>query len=941
MKAPAAAAIAYCVCAVAVAGGFWRSELGTLAPYLAAAQLCLLLLAAGLLLARAIPAVMPPLLVSTSAAAVVLPHPLQGLGALGGLLLAVVGGFLAYRAGRRGWVLAAALVFVAAIVRGALDLVWPELAPAFCEAGLWTLGAALLAWVAWRLALSTRAAAWTAIACCTAAAGLVIVPSLSPATQFDVVMALFLVAFIILAGILAATFAYLFLKTFERLDRNLVEAYLFFLPLCAAPLYLLAGALSRLQVPAPAEQWHWMAWSFALDGILAASALLLLGLRAAGRSVAPRAFVPLVAWKFLRSQRIVPTAGTRRSLALRKLVTTTRGSWGRAFLEMAAAAGILAGACLLVPLLVGPNASTVLLVRVALTSAGSAYFCARALLARSTAATLFFLPALASAGWALALARDGAAENLSNLLGLAPLAALALPVLLLVMQYGVRWTLLIRRRSGNLPAELDPRLAPKMVTRLREGVGASIFSSVVGVAIGVWALVLVLSVMGGFSGDLEARIVHTKDHIMVKATHEAGELADPVGLARRIAALPGVASASPYVEGEAMMSSSINISSTVTVRGIDKGEAGTSFLKPSVVVGSLDFFSSPERLLPFPGVHPFLPYGPATASSATPAAPLLEMPEIADDGEAEAEPAPESDGLFPMPAIEGEEVLLPQPETLFPEMVATGADDPALPPIIIGQELARSLAVGVGGTVTVISPDGEVGPMGIQPKARAFLVAAIFATGMYEYDLKLAYMGLPDAQRFFNLGEVVEYVDVRLTDLKAAGAIRHAILSLDDVAPAVEVLTWEQMNRNLLSALELERIVMFVVLGFIILIASFNVVASLVVLIRKRQAAIAILRTMGAASREIMALFLLLGSAAGLFGMAAGVLMGLSSCGIIQHVGITLPKEYYVRDLPVAVDGWQVAQVALAALLITMLASAYPGRLASRALLVEGLKDER
>jgi lipoprotein-releasing system permease protein len=275
----------------------------------------------------------------------------------------------------------------------------------------------------------------------------------------------------------------------------------------------------------------------------------------------------------------------------------------------------------------------------------------------------------------------------------------------------------------------------------------------------------------------------------------------------------------------------------------------------------------------------------------------------------------------------------------MPPIAAPAAGHATLRPVIIGQELARSLAASVGSRITVISPDGDVGPMGVQPRARPFTVAAIFATGMYEYDLKFAYMYLPDAQDFFNLGDTVDHLDVRLADLAATDAVWPRVSEL--AGPGAQVLTWKEMNRNLLSALELERVVMFVVLGFIILIASFNIVTSLVILIRRRLSAIAIMKTSGASSGQVTRVFFLLGSAIGLIGILSGIIMGLSACAVLSHLGLTLPKEFYIRRLPVQVDPWQVALIAAVALTVIALASLYPGRLAARVSVVEGLKDER
>jgi lipoprotein-releasing system permease protein len=830
---------------------------------------------------------------------------------------------------------------------------------------------ALAGFLLWRMALSRRASLALVVTSYSFALLAVLLPRLQPGVRFNVMMVLFIVLFILFAGVVASLFTWLFIKVFEALDRSFAYSFLHLLPLLGAPTYLLARAFLPW-LPVIGGSPLYPALALALDSVLALGLLLLFTARLLGRRLGPRHFVPLVAWKLLRSQRIVPTPKTRRLLRLRELVP--QGKPVRLWpplVEIMVVVSLAVGATWLAGTLVA-SASWLSLARSAAFAIAAGLLMARFLstLGRWHLVTLISAFALGTYGLLL-IDRATIAGETAVPLWLAP-ALGVVPLALLLVQMVLRTVLGGLSQRGNLPARLDPRLAPSMETRIKEGVGASVFVSVVGVAIGVWALIVVLSVMGGFSGEMQERIVRTKDHLMIKAEDRDAGIPEALNLAQSLTTVEGVASASVYLEAEAMMSSSSNISATVTVRGIDRTPDALTFLEESLVAGSTQLFRHPENLVAYPGLAP-LPYlGESGESFWTPTPLNGEMgglpheadglpPMVGESGEARLpgfpelendllggetdEPVDEEDlpelagapGLVAMPAIGDEDTAV---DNSGGSPYLGGSGQHVLPPIVIGQELARSLGGGVGSRITVISPDGDVGPMGVQPKARAFRIAAVFSTGMYEYDLKLAYMYLPDARRFFNLSETIDHIDVRLVDLHRADAVRTEMLPL--LADAgVEVMTWQEMNRNLFSALKLERVVMFIVLGFIILIASFNIIASLVIIIRKRLAAIAILRTIGAGSGEVTRIFFMLGSAAGLFGIASGILMGLSSCGIIEHLGLTLPREYYIRSLPVAVDGWQVTQIALAAFLITALAALYPGRLAARVQLVEGLKDER
>jgi len=847
-----------------------------------------------------------------------------------------------------------------------------------------------------KLTLFRKGASWAAAALLAAPFLVVLMFHLPPRARFDATLGAAVAGMIVAAGLVASLFTLLLLKTFEKLESSFLQAYVLFLPIAAAPWYLAYREILSLAPPGASSAWEWLAPAIALDAVLAGCAVLLLAARLVAGRLSTSSVVTMVAWRFLKSQRLVPTWKTRLLRAKRALVAlpvhgevapqAPVGSEDPRFAlpvhgEVAPQAPV--GSVLRRPL---PKVGAVALLLSSLAATSGTWLSddalatgagderlVRFLLASGVplAAAVFFAVSalrahagdfLPKAAAAVAVAclglfgmdRSEGFQALDAGLGAAIEGVALLSLLVLLSQALHRGRLHLARRKGKLPKELDLSLAPPEETRLRHGVGGAVFVSVVGVAIGVWALVVVLSVMGGFSGELKERILKTRDHVMVKAP--LGEaLSAPIALAADVKRVPGVKSAGPYVEGEGMMSSNVNISATVTIRGVDRTPGALAHLEPLIVAGSLDLFRHPEDLVPFPGLAgagpPTLPsptsgegIGSADAGLVVPPGSALGSPLVGGgDGKADAGLVVPPGSALGSPlagepggrgALAGTAVPPPMP---LPPPASSGAA--ALRPVIIGQELARSLGAGVGSRVQVISPDGEVGPLGVQPKARPFTVAAIFATGMYENDLKLAFMYLPDAQDFFNLGDAIDRLDVRLQQPEATDAAAASIAAL--AGQGAEVLTWKEMNRNLLSALELERMVMFVVLGFIILIASFNIVTSLVILIRKRLSAIAILKTSGATSGQVTAIFFVLGAAVGLFGIASGLIMGLSSCGVLAQLGLVLPREFYIRQLPVSVRPAQVAEIALAAATVIGLAALYPGRLASRVTVVEGLKDER
>lgn len=808
--------------------------------------------------------------------------------------------------------------------------------------------------------LFRKAGATATLAATLGSLGIFILYALSPTAQFNGLMVIYLVLFILATTLIASAATFFFVKTLEYLSVSVLHALAWLSPIALGPAFFLYKVLSTASWLAPLSQAALVvaAACLTLLGVWA----LLAGLKSMGRLLAGRQLVAVIAWKFLRSQRQVLTFRTHGLLALRKLVPVN---------ETVPAGWLLAQTILTVGLALTAiplsrwytsdpaSRSLIQLGALGLTTALHVYLSFKPASLR-TALIRTLLAILFPAWMAWSVAHSHLAVTpvaLAIAVSLALLPALVALVRYLVQVY-LNW-----KRTKGMPQHLDPALAPPIVTRIAMGVGPSMFVSLVGVAIGVWALILVLSVMSGFSNELQQRIVKAKDHVMVKVSPGADRLENPEGLASSIRTLPGVSRASLYVEGDAMMSGEVNVSPTVTVRGIDPTNGGLDFLYQILVAGDPDFLAHPEALLPFPGMEAPLPkslpfpelqlpldetsVGAAlddtdaehvpgmerVAVSTGSPSPEPDMAAVPEANEVQALALPTNvDGLVKMPEMEGDQETDAEPET-------RPTDLQLLPSIVIGRELARALSAPPGTVIQVISPDGDVGPMGVQPRARPFRVAGIFQTGMYEYDLKTGFVLLSEAQRFFNLGNDIGYIDVRLVDTGQAAAVASMIEALVEGQHA-EVLTWEAMNRNLFSALKLEQIIMFCVLGFIIIIASFNIVSSLILLIRRRRAAIAILRTMGAGPRHIKGVFLLLGFSAGLFGTFSGVLLGVLSSGLIEYLGITLPKEYYVKSIPVLITGWQVGIVAAASTVVTGLAALYPGRVGSRLGIVQGLKEE-
>jgi len=260
------------------------------------------------------------------------------------------------------------------------------------------------------------------------------------------------------------------------------------------------------------------------------------------------------------------------------------------------------------------------------------------------------------------------------------------------------------------------------------------------------------------------------------------------------------------------------------------------------------------------------------------------------------------------------------------------------PGIILGKELALRLGVFVGDTVNVVSPVGPISAIGMVPKIRTFALVALFQSGMYEYDSSLAYIDLAEAQKFFNMGQTVTGIEIKVTDVfRAAETARSVEQSLGFAYGARD---WMQMNRNLFSALKLEKTMMFLLLVLITIVASFNIVSTLTMIVTEKQKEIAILKAMGATRKSIRRIFMLNGLIIGLSGTAIGIPLGYAFLWLIQTFWTFDPTVYYISRIPVHVQAMDVFLVAGSAIVISFAATVYPSLQAAKLEPVAALRYE-
>lgn len=260
------------------------------------------------------------------------------------------------------------------------------------------------------------------------------------------------------------------------------------------------------------------------------------------------------------------------------------------------------------------------------------------------------------------------------------------------------------------------------------------------------------------------------------------------------------------------------------------------------------------------------------------------------------------------------------------------------PGIILGKDLAGNLGVVEGSMIYIISPRGLISPMGHMPSMKRFIVVSLFTTGMYQFDSALAYIHIEQAQKILRMGDTVTGVEVRVRDIFDARKIGQDVIN--QLGHPYWAKDWMQINKNLFSALKLEKTAMSVILTMIVLVAAFNIVSALIMTVMEKKRDIAILKAMGTTRMSIGKIFVFKGMVIGTLGISGGVLAGCILCLVIPHLKfLELPADiYYITELPITLIPGDVLAISIGALLICFLSTLYPAMRASAINPVEALR---
>jgi len=399
--------------------------------------------------------------------------------------------------------------------------------------------------------------------------------------------------------------------------------------------------------------------------------------------------------------------------------------------------------------------------------------------------------------------------------------------------------------------------------RREEGfISVTAWFSFLGIALGVAALIIVMSVMNGFRHDLLAKIIGMNGHLTIYSRE--GPLPDYDNLTEEVKKIPGITRANPIVEGQAMGTAHGNATG-IMVHGMRPADLQAhKNVSENLIAGGMSLFDQPNAA-------------------------------------------------------------------------------------IIGKRLAEKLGLLLGDKLTLVAPQGNETAFGTMPRTRTFEIAGIFDAGMIQYDSAFVFVPLESAQKFFQLGEGVTGIETFTDNPEKVDLYKHELYALVQDKNA-RVVDWQQTNKEFFSTIKVERNVMFIILTLIILVASFNVISTLIMLVKDKGRDIAILRTMGATQGMIMRVFFIAGSSIGVLGAFVGTVFGLlfswnidsirKGIEAISGTELFRAEIYFLSKLPARVDINEVILVVCIALGLTFVASLYPAWRASRLDPVEALRYE-
>jgi lipoprotein-releasing system permease protein len=430
--------------------------------------------------------------------------------------------------------------------------------------------------------------------------------------------------------------------------------------------------------------------------------------------------------------------------------------------------------------------------------------------------------------------------------------------------------------------------------------------SILGVAAGVASLIVALAINNGFRQDLQARLLGSTAHISLLRVESDG-IRDWRPLLEKLSKEPHVVAAAPAIYEQVLISRGPRARGAVLKGMLPQYERKVSDLLQTVTLGS--------------------------------AAALEEEPTIGTGGLKETRSRANASATAAGEGARSTQTESPDDLAGVQQRVA------AMPPIILGKDMADEIGATVGSVVLVTSPQGELTPFGMVPKYIRFHVAGIFNSGFFDYDSSWAFLRLSDAQQLFGLGDVISVIQFKIDDIYLAGDVARALEQAADLSSGSHgfmATSWMEQNKPLFRALRLERVVTFITIGLIVFVAALNILISLIMMVMEKTKDIAVLMSLGTKKAQIRRVFIAQGALIGVIGTAIGLVLGyaISWAGGHYHFISLSPEVYSIDYVPFAPRLLDGATVALVSVGISFVATIYPSWSAARILPAEALRYE-
>jgi lipoprotein-releasing system permease protein len=425
--------------------------------------------------------------------------------------------------------------------------------------------------------------------------------------------------------------------------------------------------------------------------------------------------------------------------------------------------------------------------------------------------------------------------------------------------------------------------------------------SIIGVAAGVASLIVALAINNGFRQDLQERLIGSTSHVSLLRVADDG-IKDWPPLLDQLSKQPHVVAAAPAIFEQVLISIGPRARGAVLKGMVPADERRVGDLLSTIKEGSAAALEES-------------PSAPEEDHTGTAASPALSL----------------SKGAVP-----GVSATMNSPDSL----AGVHARVAAMPPIILGKDMADNLGATIGSVVLVTSPQGELTPFGMVPKYSRFRVVGIFNSGFYDYDSSWAFTRLSDAQRLFGLGDLISVIEFRVDDIDKADIVSR---QLEDAAGKGFMTTnWKEQNKALFHALNMERLVTYITVGLIVFVAALNILISLIMMVMEKTKDIAVLLSMGTRRSQVRNIFIAQGVLIGVIGTAIGLLLGyaISYAGGHYHMISLSPEVYSIDYVPFAPRLKDGVWVVLVAVGVSFVATLYPSWSAGRTLPAEALRYE-